>query len=85
MSGSNLTLEPVADTVAGVTPISAHPRYRMHREPELSKKSLAEHYGRTVRWVEKMLAAGMPSRLVNGKRMFRLSETDEWLGEGSAA
>jgi hypothetical protein len=44
-----------------------------------SKRDLADYYGYSVRWVESMLAQGLPSVRIGGQRRFRFSETDEWL------
>ena len=48
-------------------------------EPWLTKREIARHYHFTVRWVEGMLAEGMPSRIIGNQRRFRLSEVDPWL------
>jgi hypothetical protein len=45
-----------------------------------TKREVAEHYGYSIRWVELMVARGMPSTLIGGQRRFRLSETDRWFG-----
>jgi predicted DNA-binding transcriptional regulator AlpA len=51
------------------------------REPWLSKRQVANHYGRSTRWVELRMREGLPSRLIGGRRGFRLSEVDEWIKE----
>ena len=55
-----------------------------YRDAVLTKRQLAEHLGRSPRWVELRVADGMPSRVANGGLVFRLSEVDQWLG-GDAA
>jgi predicted DNA-binding transcriptional regulator AlpA len=56
-------------------------RVPVGREPWLSKRQIAGHYGRSTRWVELRMREGMPSRLIGGRRGFRLSEVDEWIKE----
>lgn len=48
-------------------------------EPWLSKRQIATHYGRSTRWIELMARQGMPSRMIGGRRAYRLSEVDVWL------
>lgn len=48
-------------------------------EPWLTKRQLAVHYSMSPRWVELRVAEGMPSRLVSGRRRFRMSEVEAWL------
>ena len=48
-------------------------------EAELTKKQLATHLRRTGRWIEQRMAEGMPSRFDGYRRMFLLSECQEWL------
>ena len=50
----------------------------------LSKRELAVRLGRSVRWVELRVAEGMPSSLVNGRRVFVVGDVEDWLG-GTAA
>ncbi len=57
------------------------PRAARRKEPELTKRQLAIFYNRTPRWVEMQVAAGMPSYMKRGRRMFRVAETDPWLRE----
>jgi excisionase family DNA binding protein len=49
------------------------------REPWVSKQQVAKYLGRSSRWVEHQVRAGMPSRMVGGRRSFRLSAVDEWI------
>lgn len=47
---------------------------------KLTKRRLAAHYGRSIRWVELRVAEGMPSTVdPDGRRMFDLGAADEWL------
>jgi predicted DNA-binding transcriptional regulator AlpA len=48
-------------------------------EPWLSKRQIAAHYGRSTRWIELRVREGLPSRMLGGKRAFRLSEVDTWI------
>jgi hypothetical protein len=48
-------------------------------EPWLTKKQLARHLGFSTRWVELRLRDGLPSRLIGGRRRFRLSEVERWV------
>jgi hypothetical protein len=48
-------------------------------EPWLTKRQLADHYGFSTRWIELRMQEGMPSRMIGGRRRFRLSETENWL------
>lgn len=54
----------------------------MAREPWLSKRQVAEYLGRSTRWVELRVRDGMPSKMIGGRRGFRLSEVEEWLDRG---
>lgn len=58
-----------------VIPFSARTRW----EPWLNKRQVAAHYGRSTRWIELRVREGLPSRMLGGRRAFRLSEVDEWL------
>jgi hypothetical protein len=49
------------------------------REVADACRTLAEHYGCSVRWLKYRLKDGMPSELIAGRRKMRLSETDPWL------
>jgi hypothetical protein len=51
------------------------------REPWVSKAQVAAHFGRSKRWVELMARQGLPSRMIGGRRAYRLSEVDVWLTE----
>jgi len=57
------------------------PQHRIVREQRLTKRRLALHYGRSVRWVELRLAEGAPSLLIDGRREITLAEFDRWLRE----
>ncbi len=53
----------------------------------LSKRQLAEHLGRSVRWVELKVADGMPSVAPSARfphRRFRLAEVEAWLADADA-
>jgi hypothetical protein len=56
-------------------------------EQLLTKRQLAEHLGRSTRWVELRVRQGMPSEAPTTRfphRRFRLSEVEAWLGAGKA-
>lgn len=53
-------------------------------EPWLSKRQVAAHYGRSTRWLELQARQGLPSRMIGGRRAYRLSEVDAWLEARSA-
>lgn len=46
----------------------------------------AAHYGRSIKWVEKLMRAGLPHRkdTPTAWPMFRLSEVDAWLRNRAA-
>lgn len=51
----------------------------------LSKRQLAQHLGRSVRWVELKVVLGMPSVSPTARfphRRFRLAEVEAWLRAG---
>lgn len=50
-------------------------------EPLLNKRQFARAKSRSTRWVEMMVAEGMPSERRGSMRFFRLSETDPWLAD----
>lgn len=50
-------------------------------EPWVSKQQVANYLGRSTRWVELMARQGMPSRMIGGRRAYRLSEVDAWVAE----
>jgi hypothetical protein len=57
-----------------------------HREPWLDKHALAAELGCSVWWIERRARPGwkgkpFPSKMRFGRRMFRLSEVYDWLGE----
>lgn len=55
------------------------PTARRDREPWLSKRQVAAHFGRTTRWIELRMREGLPSRMIGGRRGYRLSEVEAWL------
>lgn len=50
-------------------------------EPWLTKRQLSGYLGRSVRWVEARTQEGLPSRLLAGRRQYRVSECETWLRE----
>lgn len=50
-------------------------------EPWISKNVLASYLSCSKRWVEQRTSEGMPSRLLAGKRAYRVSEVEDWLRE----
>lgn len=60
-------------------------RFPGGREPWVSKQRIAEYLGRSERWVEHQVRAGMPSRMIGGRRAFRLSAVDEWIDARQAS
>lgn len=52
--------------------------------PMLDKKQLANHFGRSTRWVELRVNEGMPSEVRRGKRMFSLLQVQDWFLDKSA-
>ena len=51
----------------------------------VTKRQLAEHLGRSTRWVELRVREGMPSEAPTTRypqRRFRLSEVEAWLAAG---
>jgi predicted DNA-binding transcriptional regulator AlpA len=48
-------------------------------EPWLSKRQIADYFGRSTRWVELRVREGLPSKMIGGRRGFRLSEVEAWL------
>lgn len=53
------------------------------REPWLSKRQIADYFGRSTRWVELRVREGLPSKMIGGRRGFRLSEVEAWLDRRS--
>jgi hypothetical protein len=54
-------------------------------EQLVTKQQLAEHLGRSTRWVELRVRDGMPSEAPTSRfprRRFRLSEVEAWLASG---
>lgn len=60
-------------------------RFPSDREPWVSKQHVAEYLGRSERWLEHQVRAGMPSRMIGGRRAFRLSAVDEWIDARQAS
>jgi predicted DNA-binding transcriptional regulator AlpA len=60
---------------------TVYPFPRRGWEPWLTKKQLAAHFGYSTRWVELRVREGMPSKLIGGRRRFRLSEVEAWIEE----
>jgi hypothetical protein len=58
--------------------VIAFPRVAV-REPWLSKRQIADYFGRSTRWVELRVREDMPSKMIGGRRGFRLSEVEAWL------
>jgi hypothetical protein len=52
---------------------------RGRAEPWLSKRQIADYFGRSTRWVELRVREGLPSKMIGGRRGFRLSEVEAWL------
>lgn len=52
-------------------------------EPWVTKQQLADHLGRSIRWVDLRVRDGMPSRQDKrgGRRFFQISKVEEWLKE----
>jgi phage terminase Nu1 subunit (DNA packaging protein) len=49
------------------------------QEAWVDKRTVAAYFGGVhVRTVEKWVSEGMPSLLVGGKRLFRISECEKW-------
>jgi hypothetical protein len=59
--------------------VIAMPRRTAKTEPWLSKRQIAAHYGRSTRWIELRVREGLPSRMIGGRRAFRLSEVEGWM------
>jgi predicted DNA-binding transcriptional regulator AlpA len=49
------------------------------REPWLSKQQIADYFGRSTRWVELRVREGLPSKMIGGRRGFKLSEVEAWI------
>lgn len=52
---------------------------RLQAEPWLSKRQIADYFGRSTRWVELRVREGLPSKMIGGRRGFRLSEVEAWI------
>lgn len=48
-------------------------------EPWLSKRQIADYLGRSTRWVELRVREGLPSKMIGGRRGFRVSEVEAWI------
>lgn len=57
------------------------PEFFIKREPWFGKKTLAQYYGCSVRWIDERVREGMPCCMIAGKRKFRLSQIEPWLRE----
>lgn len=55
-----------------------------HPAPMLTKAQLAQHLGRSTRWVEERVKDGMPSKMGTRRnrsvRLFPLYDVESWLG-----
>lgn len=51
----------------------------LRSDPWMSKRQAAREFGVSVSYIEKRIAAGMPSDLIAGKRMVRYSTCRDWL------
>jgi hypothetical protein len=57
-----------------------HHDFGLSKEAVVSKKRLAAILGKSTRWLElRVRDDGMPSVMVNGRRMFRVSEVEPWV------
>lgn len=54
---------------------------RFEHEPYVTKQYVADLYGFTTRWVELMVAEGMPCYRFGARVRFRMSEVEAWLRE----
>lgn len=61
----------------------------VHRIPRagphlLTKQQLAQHLGRSPRWIEMRVNDGMPSENLDrhGRRLFNLHAVEDWLNSG---
>jgi hypothetical protein len=48
-------------------------------EPWLTKREIAAHFGRSTRWVELRMQEGLPSKMIGGRRGFRLADVEAWI------
>jgi hypothetical protein len=71
-------LATVGDRSHGGGSVIVFPRAAI-REPWLSKRQIADYFGRSTRWVELRVREGLPSKMIGGRRGFRLSEVEAWL------
>lgn len=51
------------------------------RGPWLTKKQTAWHLGYSVRWVDLMVAEGMPCERIGTRLRFRIADVEAWLAE----
>lgn len=71
---------------AAVVAISAHPRYRLEREPSLGKAQIAACFNVSTRWIELRHHDGLPSFVdERGHRRYVPSEVEKWMEERSGA
>jgi hypothetical protein len=68
----------VGDRSLGGGSVVVFPRAAI-REPWLSKRQIADYFGRSTRWVELRVREGLPSKMIGGRRGFRLSEVEAWI------
>lgn len=50
-------------------------------DPWIGKAQFARHLGMSTRWVEQRMREGMPSRMLAGRRQFKVSACEDWLRE----
>lgn len=50
-------------------------------DPWVGKAQLARHWGKSTRWIELRMRDGMPSRMMGGRRQYRVSACEDWLRE----
>ena len=71
-----------------MAPVASLEEFRARREVAqawLTKREIAHYLGFSVRWVEKQMHLGMPSRRMGGRARFRVADVEGWLStqEGS--
>jgi predicted DNA-binding transcriptional regulator AlpA len=67
----------MTEQIVGATVVPFR-RVAVH-EPWLSKRQIADYLGRSTRWVELRVREGLPSKMIGGRRGFRLSEVEAWI------
>ena len=66
--------------------MSTAPQLSLAVEQLLTKRQLADHLGRSTRWVELRVREGMPSEPPTSRfprRRFRLADVEAWLAAGT--